>query len=104
MSYGLTDNELAKLRDVFAMHPDIERVVLYGSRAMGNYKPFSDIDITLFGDRLTHDELVTITAEIDDLLLAYQCDISLFRSLRNQALTEHIKRVGIEIYHSGNCM
>lgn len=100
MPYGLTDNELAKLRNVFSMHPDVERVILYGSRAMGNYKPFSDIDITLFGDRLTHDVLVAITAEIDDLLLAYQCDISLFGSLRNQALTDHIKRVGIEIYHS----
>ena len=47
MPYGLKDIELAKLNEVFAANERIERVILYGSRAKGNYKPFSDVDITL---------------------------------------------------------
>ena len=52
--YGLTDNELEKLCNLFRKHEEIEQAVLYGSRAKGNFKPFSDIDITLMGDRLTN--------------------------------------------------
>lgn len=99
MPYGLTDTELAKLRGVFASHSHIERVMLYGSRAKGNYKPFSDIDMTLFGENLTHDDIVAVNSEVDNLLLPYQCDISSFNNLRNEALIDHINRVGVEIYH-----
>lgn len=55
--YGLTDNELEKLCNLFRKHEEIEQAVLYGSRAKGNFKPFSDIDITLMGDRLTYKSL-----------------------------------------------
>ena len=44
MPYGLKDIELVKISEVFASNERIKRVILYGSRAKGNYKPFSDID------------------------------------------------------------
>ena len=69
--YGLTDNELEKLCNLFRKHEEIEQAVLYGSRAKGNFKPFSDIDITLMGDRLTYNTLSSLSDEIDDLLLPY---------------------------------
>ena len=93
MSYGLTDADWQKLTVLFARNPKIERVILYGSRAKGNYKPFSDIDITLLGEGLNQ-----LASDIDDLLLPYQFDISLFASLKNKELIEHIERVGIGIY------
>ena len=86
MPYGLKDIELAKLNEVFAASERIERVVLYGSRAKGNYKPFSDVDITLEGAELTHTDLNRISLAIDDLLLPYQFDISIFHTLKNEAL------------------
>ena len=46
MAYGLTDTEMGKLLQVFAANERIDEVVLYGSRAKGTYKPFSDVDIT----------------------------------------------------------
>lgn len=98
MPYGLKDIELAKLNEVFAANARIERVVLYGSRAKGNYKPFSDVDITLEGDELTHTDLNRLSLAIDDLLLPYQFDISIFRTLKNEALIDHIRRMGITIY------
>ena len=73
-------------------------MVLYGSRAKGNYKPFSDVDITLVGDELTHEDLNRVILAIDDLLLPYQFDISLFYILKNAELIDHINRRGIVIY------
>ena len=77
MPYGLTDIELQKLFEVFAQNGRIEQVILYGSRAKGNFKPFSDVDITLVGSELSRDDLNKVIQEIDDLLLPYQFDISL---------------------------
>lgn len=98
MPYGLKDIELEKLGEVFAANERIERVVLYGSRAKGNYKPFSDVDITLEGPELTHTDLSRLSLAIDDLLLPYQFDISIFHTLKNEALIDHIRRMGIAIY------
>ncbi len=98
MPHGLKDIELTKLNEVFAANERIERVVLYGSRAKGNYKPFSDVDITLEGAELTHTDLNRISLAIDDLLLPYQFDISIFHTLKNEALIDHIRRMGITIY------
>lgn len=98
MPYGLKDIELEKLNKVFAANERIERVMLYGSRAKGTYKPFSDVDITLMGDELTHTDLNSVHLAIDDLLLPYLFDISIFKSLSNNDLKEHIKRVGITLY------
>lgn len=72
MEYGLSEIELEKLRGLFARNEDIEQVILYGSRAKGNYKSFSDVDITLVGETLTRSRLNQIALAIDDLLLPYQ--------------------------------
>ncbi len=102
MPYGLKDIELQKLGEVFASNERIDRVVLYGSRAKGNNKPFSDVDITMIGENLTHTDLNRISLAIDDLLLPYQFDISIFRTLKNEDLIAHIHRVGITIYEREN--
>ena len=98
MPYGLKDTELEKLRKVFVANDRVECVVLYGSRAKGNYKPFSDVDITLKGESLTRKDLNRISLAIDDLLLPYQFDVSIFHTLKNKELIEHVERVGIVIY------
>lgn len=99
MEYGLSDIELRKLRELFARFENIEEVILYGSRAKGNYKPFSDVDISLIGLRLTRSDLNQISLAIEDLLLPYQFDLSIFHKLKNPELIEHIRRVGISIFN-----
>ncbi|MBS0626813.1 MAG: nucleotidyltransferase domain-containing protein, partial [Verrucomicrobia bacterium] len=47
MRYGLNELTIQKITDVFTKFPSIEKVVLYGSRAKGNYKNGSDIDLCL---------------------------------------------------------
>ncbi|MBR1834534.1 MAG: nucleotidyltransferase domain-containing protein [Bacteroidales bacterium] len=98
MKYGLKDNELGDLCSLFAANCRVVRAVLYGSRAKGNYKPFSDIDITLMGDDLTHHDLLTLCQAIDDLLMPYETDLSLYKEINNPALLEHINRNGITLY------
>ncbi len=78
--------------------PQIEKAVLYGSRAMGTYKPGSDIDLSLFGKSLTQNLIWKISQELDDLLLPQVFDLSLFESLDNPELKDHIVRVGIMFY------
>ena len=97
MKCGLTETTIEKIRGVFARFPEVERVVLYGSRAKGNFKPGSDIDLTLYGGALTPDLRSTIAATLDDLLLPYTVDLSIFDELNHTELQEHIERVGVGV-------
>ena len=99
MAYGLTDREWNKLLALFASNERIEQAILYGSRAKDTFKPFSDVDITLVGADLSRKDLNQIYMEVDDLLLPYQFDLSLFHSLNNKDLIDHIQRRGIVIYN-----
>jgi predicted nucleotidyltransferase len=96
--FGLTEATIAKIAGVLAGHPQVEQAVLYGSRAKGNYKNGSDIDLTLMGQGLQTDHLLKIMGELDDLLLPYMIDLSLFHQLTHPELINHIRRVGIVFY------
>ena len=98
MMYGLEDNELKLMSDTFAKTANLKQVILYGSRAKGNYRPFSDVDITLIGDRLNDDDLADVVYRLSESSLPYFCDVSLFSKLQNPALIDHIKRCGKIIY------
>ena len=98
MNYGLSASTVKRIVSVLAHYSEIEKAVLYGSRAKGNYRTGSDIDLTLFGDRLNHTLLARLDNELDDLLLPYKFDISLFANLTHADLLEHIQRVGVLFY------
>lgn len=94
MKHGLPDHTVAQICAVLAQCPQVERAVLYGSRAKGNFKPGSDIDLTLYGAGLTQ-KLCSSRAEVlDDLLLPYSIDLSVFADLKHPELEAHIQRVG----------
>lgn len=97
---GLTTTECSKLKSVLAAHPNVSRAIVYGSRAKGTNRRFSDVDMTLVGSSLALRDLNIIAQDIDDLLLPYEFDLSLYSSLKNEALIDHIKRVGVVIYDS----
>lgn len=96
--FGLKPEVITQINQIFAEYPEISKVILYGSRAKGNYKNGSDIDLTLISDRLNHRQLLQIQNQIDDLLLPYSIDLSIFSSIDNLHLIEHINRVGITFY------
>lgn len=98
MKFGLKDETVEKINSIFVKHPEVEEAVIYGSRAKGNYRNGSDIDITLKGPALTHDILSKIECEIDDLNMPYLLDISIFEHLNSLDLEEHIERAGQSFY------
>lgn len=93
---GLSTETIQKLKLIFRQQPKIEKVILYGSRAKGNYKPGSDIDLTLVAPTMSLSELLNIENQIDDLLLPYKVDLSIFHLIENPDLVNHIERVGLE--------
>jgi len=95
--YGLKEEELTILQNSFLKYPSIKQVILYGSRAIGNFKQGSDIDIVIIGDEDLKDKIFYIYDEIEEKL-SYFVDISLYDFITNKKLKEHIKKVGKVIY------
>lgn len=101
MKFGLSETVIEKLHSVFKRYPQIEKAILYGSRAKGNYQNGSDIDLTLFGNQsLTHQTLLSLLNEIDDLYLPYTIDLSLADQINDSEILEHIARVGVTFYEA----
>lgn len=96
--FGLKSHTIQAIRKVFLEYPDLKKAVLYGSRAKGNYRPGSDIDLTLDGEGLDLGMLHKIENDLDELMLPYKIDISLLRHIKNSELIQHIERVGIVFY------
>jgi len=101
MPFGLSDKTINTLQQVFTNYAEIEHVILYGSRAKGTYHTGSDIDITLIAPTMSFERLLNLELAIDDLLLPYKMDISLFHKLKDPSLLEHISRVG-KIFYENN--
>lgn len=98
MKYGLNEQDIKAIQTVFGQYPAINEVILYGSRAKGNYRKGSDIDLTLLGSGLDLTTLLKIENQLDDLLLPYKIDLSIFHKIENPDLIDHINRVGITFW------
>ncbi len=98
LRYGLSEHEINAIQNVFKQYPMISRVIIYGSRAKGNYRSNSDVDLTLQGEGLEYRDLVAIETALDDLLLPYKIDLSLYQAIEHPDLIAHIERVGIIFY------
>lgn len=87
-------------KDILAIIEDcssIDEVILYGSRAKGNFREGSDIDITLKGN-VNKDDLNKLWHKLDDSFIPYKFDISIYKDLKSESLIEHIQRVGKTFY------
>ena len=100
--FGLKEATIEKIITVFSQYPNIQKVLLYGSRAKGNYRNGSDIDLTLIGENISYGQLSKIDIQIDDLLLPYCFDISIFKDIENLDLIDHINRVGLIFYEKSS--
>ena len=99
MQYGLSDTTTNTLNSIFQKYSGINQVVLYGSRAKGNFKTGSDIDLTIKTDEsFTHDDLLDIMNDFDDSDMPYFVDVSIYEKLTNPDLKAHIDRVGKVLY------
>lgn len=64
--FGLTARNRKIITDILAAYPEVERAIIYGSRARGSHQLGSDIDLTLQGESLTGRILAKIAHDLDD--------------------------------------
>ncbi|OPX55146.1 Predicted nucleotidyltransferase [Oceanospirillum multiglobuliferum] len=95
--FGLSEQDIAAYQSTFSAFPSVKRVMIYGSRAKGNYRRASDIDLTVM-DKIDWATFIALEAQIDDLMLPYQVDLSIYTQIDNPDLVDHIQRVGQVFY------
>jgi predicted nucleotidyltransferase len=95
---GLPQECTERILALLAEHPSIQRVVLYGSRALGRQRSGSDIDLCLEAPEMGLAELLVLGAQLDDLLLPWQIDLQLRHLIHHPELLGHIDRAGITLH------
>ena len=98
MNDGLKDRHRDAIIALLAANDRVEKAVLFGSRAMETGTDTSDIDIALFGDRLSLTDQARLAAAIDEIPMAQSVDLVLHRTIDHQPLLDHIRTHGIEWY------
>ena len=98
MTDGLKDAHREAITAVIAASDRVERAVLFGSRATGTNTVSSDVDIVLFGDRLTLTDQARLATTLDEIPMAQSVDLLLYDSIHDRTLREHIRRQGVEWY------
>jgi uncharacterized protein len=99
MPYGLLESDLRHIADALGSFDEIAEAVLFGSRAKGNYKPGSDVDLAIRGDRITPRTVADLADCLnEDKPLPYFFDVVHYETLEEPRLIEHIDRVGIVIF------
>ena len=96
--FGLPAAAIASLQRVLAQHAGIHRAIVYGSRAKGNYRRGSDIDIALDAPDFGFDAYLRLCTAADDLMLPWQIDLSLLSQIDNPDVLDHIERVGKSLW------
>lgn len=97
--FGLPEKVLKLLKNYFATHPEILKVLIYGSRAMGRETPGSDIDLAITTTSAT-DISGTVQADLDELPTPYLFDVIDYSRISHTPLREHIDRVGKLLYQA----
>lgn len=98
MRFGLDERVLSLILEVLSSHEWIERAVLFGSRARGDYKKTSDIDIAIYADRNVRAELNQLREQLEELPIIFNIDIVEVSTLQNDKLIHHIEEDGLPIY------
>jgi type I restriction enzyme S subunit len=98
MKFGLKVQVIENIISVLEQHPKVDKAFVFGSRAKGNYRPDSDIDIAIKGNEITTDDIIAISVAIETKGITHKFDLIDYDSIKEPALKEHIDRVGIEFY------
>ncbi len=97
--FGISDKSWFILLKVIASFDEIERALIFGSRAKGNYKKGSDIDLAIDGQRVDASLGLDLSSKLNEgSSIPYFVDVVVVNGLQNAKLTEHIERIGKEIY------
>jgi predicted nucleotidyltransferase len=96
--FGLSKMQLQLILGVINNFEEIEKALIFGSRATEKYKPGSDIDLALMGDKLTSLLINRVSSALDDLPLPFMFDVINYHELNNQLLKKRIDDEGKLLY------
>jgi len=99
--YGLTERDMKTIQSVFDTFPEVKKVHLFGSRAKGNYRLGSDIDLAIMNQGLNSITLSRLIGKFEESSLPYNIDLVDFTNLTKQEFIDHINRVGVPFYQQG---
>ncbi len=95
MKFGISEKSFKLILKTLNEHPEIEKAIIFGSRAIGNYKTGSDIDLALYGENLTRTIVDEVNSELNERLpIPYFIDVINYAEIKNKDLKEHIDSVG----------
>ena len=97
LNIGLSKNDLESIVRIIKKNPKIEDAVLFGSRAKGTFSDGSDIDIALKGKEILLNDVLDLSIELEELYLPYKFDLIIYDRIKEEALKDHINRVGISL-------
>ena len=99
MDFGLRQEDLNEIVYILQKFSAVEKAVIFGSRATGSYKKGSDVDIAVKGLELDHEVVASLSFLLnEESATPYFFDIVHFEKISENALREHINRVGRCIY------
>jgi predicted nucleotidyltransferase len=100
MKFGLSDTVIQELQDVFRRYSNIKKVLIFGSRSKGNFRPGSDIDLAIIGKDIDYRLLLDVQCDIEDLELLYSIDLLDYQKKKGTPIGDHIDRVGQVFYEA----
>lgn len=95
--FGFSSEALKLVSEIFRKHPEVHTVKIFGSRAIGNFKDYSDVDLALWGD-LDINLIGQISHELDELPLPFTFDVKDYKTINHVPLKEHIDEFGKILY------
>jgi len=98
LEFGIDKSDLNRIISEIKENTKITKIILFGSRAKGNYKSGSDIDLAIFSQNLSFDELLEIKVNLEELLLPYLIDLIDYNTISNEDLKHHIQSIGKIIF------
>lgn len=98
MQIGLEYNEIMKILESVKMLEGIEKLYLFGSRAILNHKPSSDVDLCVKGTSLPSSLISHLRYILnEETNLPYFFDIVDYDSITSQELIKHIDELGVDL-------
>lgn len=95
--YGIEEEIYQEMMSLFKEIKEINKVILFGSRAKGTYKPTSDIDLAV--DFVEDSKKLLLIRKLDEMRCALKFDVLNIKQIKNEQLIHDIKNEGIIIYN-----
>jgi predicted nucleotidyltransferase len=97
--FGLKQEDITEICEILSKFQEIEQADIFGSRAKGNFKNGSDVDIAIKGKACNSSIALRISAILnEETNMPYHFDVLCYSNIKNQDLRDHIERVGKVIF------